>query len=104
MPLPVSARTSSALALAAGLVVTAFAPAVQAVPALPDAPAPAPTAVTTAPAAPDISLTDVKAHLTRFAKIAADNGGNRAHGRTGYKASIDFVKAKLDAAGYTTSL
>lgn len=36
--------------------------------------------------------------------IATANGGNRAHGRTGYKASVDYVKAKLDAAGYTTAL
>ncbi|MFC8490595.1 MULTISPECIES: M28 family metallopeptidase [unclassified Streptomyces] len=57
-----------------------------------------------AAAAPDISLTAVKQHLTDLQSIATANGGNRAHGRTGYKASIDFVKAKLDAAGYTTSL
>ncbi|MFF5391363.1 M28 family metallopeptidase [Streptomyces sp. NPDC013012] len=57
-----------------------------------------------ATAAPDISLTAVKQHLTDLQSIATANGGNRAHGRTGYKASIDFVKAKLDAAGYTTSL
>ncbi|MGW9438943.1 M28 family metallopeptidase [Streptomyces sp. NPDC055607] len=57
-----------------------------------------------AAAAPDISLAAVKQHLTDLQSIATSNGGNRAHGRAGYKASIDFVKAKLDAAGYTTSL
>ncbi|MEV4425044.1 M28 family metallopeptidase [Streptomyces sp. R-07] len=57
-----------------------------------------------ATAAPDISLANVKQHLTDLQSIATANGGNRAHGRTGYKASIDFVKAKLDAAGYTTTL
>ncbi|PVC74483.1 M28 family peptidase [Streptomyces sp. CS081A] len=57
-----------------------------------------------AAAAPDISLAAVKQHLTDLQSIATANGGNRAHGRAGYKASIDFVKAKLDAAGYTTSL
>ncbi|MGA5494651.1 M28 family metallopeptidase [Streptomyces cinereoruber] len=57
-----------------------------------------------AAAAPDISLTAVKQHLTDLQSIATANGGNRAHGRAGYKASIDFVKAKLDAAGYATSL
>ncbi|MFJ4343665.1 M28 family metallopeptidase [Streptomyces sp. NPDC088915] len=102
MSLPSSLRMSSTVALAAGLVVTAFAPGVQAVPALPDAHAPA--AVTTALAAPDLSLTNVKAHLTQFSKIAADNGGNRAHGRPGHKASVDYVKAKLDAAGFTTTV
>ncbi|MER7537017.1 M28 family metallopeptidase [Streptomyces sp. NPDC097704] len=53
---------------------------------------------------PDISLANVKQHLADLQSIATANGGNRAHGRTGYKASIDFVKAKLDAAGYTTTL
>ncbi|MFF0556213.1 M28 family metallopeptidase [Streptomyces sp. NPDC020472] len=55
-------------------------------------------------AAPDIPLANVKQHLADLQSIATANGGNRAHGRTGYKASIDFVKAKLDAAGYTTTL
>ncbi|MER6097928.1 M28 family metallopeptidase [Streptomyces sp. NPDC001728] len=59
---------------------------------------------TGATAAPDIPLANVKQHLTDLQAIATANGGNRAHGRTGYKASIDFVKAKLDAAGYTTAL
>ncbi|MFH8625435.1 M28 family metallopeptidase [Streptomyces vietnamensis] len=53
---------------------------------------------------PDIPLANVKQHLADLQSIATANGGNRAHGRTGYKASIDFVKAKLDAAGYTTAL
>ncbi|MFG2330642.1 M28 family metallopeptidase [Streptomyces sp. NPDC048604] len=55
-------------------------------------------------AAPDIPVANVKQHLADLQSIAAANGGNRAHGRTGYKASIDFVKAKLDAAGYTTTV
>ncbi|MFE5599961.1 M28 family metallopeptidase [Streptomyces coelicoflavus] len=55
-----------------------------------------------AAAAPDISITAVKAHLARLQSIATANGGNRAHGRPGYRASLDYVKAKLDAAGFTT--
>ncbi|MGP4044825.1 M28 family metallopeptidase [Streptomyces sp. 2A115] len=55
-------------------------------------------------AAPDIPVANVKAHLTELQSIATANGGNRAHGRTGYKASLDYVKAKLDAAGFTTSI
>ncbi|MFJ7076214.1 M28 family metallopeptidase [Streptomyces sp. NPDC098781] len=55
-------------------------------------------------AAPDIPVANVKAHLTQLQSIATANGGNRAHGRPGYKASLDYVKAKLDAAGYTTSI
>ncbi|MGX1909770.1 M28 family metallopeptidase [Streptomyces phaeochromogenes] len=55
-------------------------------------------------AAPDIPVANVKAHLTQLQSIATANGGNRAHGRTGYKASLDYVKAKLDAAGFTTTI
>ncbi|MBK3532413.1 M28 family peptidase [Streptomyces sp. MBT67] len=64
----------------------------------------APTPEAAAAAAPDIPVANVKAHLSQFSTIAANNGGNRAHGRPGYKASVDYVKAKLDAAGYTTTL
>ncbi|MEU0245915.1 M28 family metallopeptidase [Streptomyces sp. NPDC006235] len=55
-------------------------------------------------AAPDIPLAGVKAHLSQLQSIATANGGNRAHGRPGYKASVDHLKAKLDAAGYTTTV
>ncbi|MFE9686071.1 M28 family metallopeptidase [Streptomyces sp. NPDC002701] len=55
-------------------------------------------------AAPDIPVANVKAHLTQLQSIATANGGNRAHGRAGYKASLDYVKAKLDAAGFTTTI
>ena len=80
--------------LAAGLLTSAAAPA---------------TAGSTAPAAPaaaapDIPIANVKAHLSRLQSIATGNGGNRAHGRPGYRASLDYVKAALDAVGYTTSV
>ncbi|MGW3190764.1 M28 family metallopeptidase [Streptomyces ardesiacus] len=65
------------------------------------APAPARPA---AAAAPDIPIANVKAHLAQLQSIATANGGNRAHGRAGYQASLDYVKAKLDAAGFTTRL
>ncbi|MFC5747709.1 M28 family metallopeptidase [Actinomadura rugatobispora] len=55
-------------------------------------------------AAPDIPLANVKAHLSQFQSIATANGGNRAHGSPGYRASLDYVKAKLDAAGYQTAI
>ncbi|MEV6756165.1 M28 family metallopeptidase [Streptomyces sp. NPDC051214] len=61
--------------------------------------APAPTA-----AAPDISVANVQGHLSQLQNIASSNGGNRAHGSAGYKASIDYVKGKLDEAGFTTSV
>jgi aminopeptidase S len=53
---------------------------------------------------PDISVANVKAHLDQLQQIATANGGNRYTGRPGYRASADWVKAKLDAAGYTTTL
>lgn len=89
----------SALAGASSLVLGALAGTVPAAaaPAAPSAPA-------GALAAPDIPLANVKQHLADLQSIATANGGNRAHGRTGYKASIDFVKAKLDAAGFTTTV
>ncbi|MEU5403168.1 M28 family metallopeptidase [Streptomyces sp. NPDC005963] len=95
MKTSVPRRTAAAAVIAlAGLFATA-APAAVAAP---------PTAPKAALAAPDIPLANVKGHLTQFQSIATANGGNRAHGRPGYRASIDYVKAKLDAAGYTTTV
>ena len=59
---------------------------------------------TLAPADPDLSVTNTKAHLDQLQSIATANGGNRASGKPGYKASLNWVKAKLDAAGYTTTV
>ncbi|MFE3854673.1 M28 family metallopeptidase [Streptomyces griseorubiginosus] len=64
----------------------------------------APAGTTAVAAAPDIPVANVKAHLTQLQSIATANGGNRAHGRAGYRASLDYVKAKLDAAGFTTTI
>ncbi|MDE9366200.1 M20/M25/M40 family metallo-hydrolase [Luteipulveratus sp. YIM 133132] len=65
---------------------------------------PAASASTPTLADPDISVTSTKAHLDQLQSIANANGGNRYTGRSGYKASIDWVKSKLDAAGYTTTV
>lgn len=89
-----AATSTAAVALALAGLVAATAPAASA----------APTARAAALAAPDIPLANVKAHLTQLQSIATANGGNRAHGRPGYKASIDYLKAKLDAAGFTTTV
>ncbi|GLX41399.1 hypothetical protein Sros01_74720 [Streptomyces roseochromogenus] len=94
MSLSASRRLAAATALAVAGLLAATSPAALA----------APTAVAAAPTPPDIPLANVKAHLAQFSSIAAANGGNRAHGRSGYKASIDYVKGKLDAAGFTTTL
>jgi aminopeptidase S len=55
-------------------------------------------------AAPDIPVANVRAHLTQFQSIATSNGGNRAHGRPGYLASVNYVRGRLDAAGFTTTV
>ncbi|MET9828956.1 M28 family metallopeptidase [Streptomyces sp. NPDC006385] len=91
MKLPFSGRAMAAGTVAAAMLLTGGSIA---------GAAPAPSAA----AAPDISVASVKAHLTQLQSIATANGGNRAHGRPGYKASLDHVKAKLDAAGYTTTI
>ncbi|MET8086038.1 M28 family peptidase [Micromonospora sp. NPDC005237] len=54
-------------------------------------------------AAPDISVTNVQAHLSQLNSIASSNGGNRRAGSAGYTASVSYVKSKLQAAGYTVS-
>jgi aminopeptidase S len=67
----------------------------------------APAAVAAAPsvlAAPDIPVANVQTHLNQLQTIANNNSGNRAHGRTGFRASIDFVQGRLNAAGFTTSV
>ncbi|WP_182907347.1 M28 family metallopeptidase [Microbispora sp. H13382] len=69
---------------------------------LPAAPSHASGASALAP--PNISLANVKAHLSQLQSIATANGGNRAHGRPGYLASANYVKGRLDAAGFTTTL
>ncbi|MBL1086699.1 M28 family peptidase [Streptomyces actinomycinicus] len=53
---------------------------------------------------PDISVAKVMRHLDALQKISDANNGNRAHGTPGYQASLDYVKGKLDAAGYKTSI
>lgn len=94
MSLSVSRRLAAVTAIAVAGLFASTAPAALA----------APTATTAVPTPPDIPVANVKAHLAQLQSIATANGGNRAHGRAGYKASIDYVKAKLDAAGFTTTL
>jgi aminopeptidase S len=53
---------------------------------------------------PDISVTNTKAHLDQLQSIATANSGNRYTGRPGYLASANWVKSKLDTAGFTTTL
>jgi aminopeptidase S len=53
---------------------------------------------------PVISTEDVMPHLREFQAIADRNGGNRAHGTTGFRESVDYVKAQLDQAGFQTAV
>ncbi|MFF8811519.1 M28 family metallopeptidase [Streptomyces pactum] len=57
-----------------------------------------------AAAAPDIDVAAVRADLAALQTIAERHGGDRAHGSPGYRASVDHLKAKLDAAGFTTTV
>ncbi|WUH98765.1 M28 family metallopeptidase [Spirillospora sp. NBC_00431] len=91
-------RTMAAVGAAAALTLSALLPGAAAA-ASPPAPPEARAA-----AAPDIPLANLKAHLSQLQTIATGNGGNRAHGRPGFRASLDYVKAKLDAAGYQTTI
>lgn len=50
----------------------------------------------------DIPIDEVMTHLQQLQSIANANGGNRATGEPGYRASLDYVRAELDAAGFTT--
>ncbi|MEV0701275.1 M28 family metallopeptidase [Saccharopolyspora sp. NPDC050389] len=58
----------------------------------------------TAASAPQTGVAAVQDHLQELQKIAEANGGNRASGQPGYKASLDYVKAQLDAAGFATTI
>jgi Zn-dependent metalloprotease len=52
---------------------------------------------------PDISVTNVKGHLSQLYSIAQSNGGTRRAGSSGYTASVAYLKGKLQAAGFTVS-
>jgi aminopeptidase S len=55
-------------------------------------------------AAPDIPVANVQVHTNQLQTIANNNGGNRAHGRPGFRASIDYVQGRLNAVGFTTQV
>ncbi|MDG4792407.1 M20/M25/M40 family metallo-hydrolase [Micromonospora sp. WMMD1082] len=96
---PRTAGLAVAVATATALAGTPAAVAASPAPAGPAAPV-----AVAAVAAPNIALANVKAHLSQFQSIATANGGNRAHGRPGYLASVNYVRAQLDAVGYTTAV
>ncbi len=51
-----------------------------------------------------VTVTRIRQHLTALQAIATANGGNRAAGLPGYKASVDYVKQRLQRAGYQVTL
>ncbi|MFG2827066.1 M28 family peptidase [Streptomyces sp. NPDC048434] len=53
--------------------------------------------------APDIDVAKVQAHLTELNNIATRNGGTRKSSGQGYRDSVAYAKAKLQAAGYTVT-
>jgi aminopeptidase S len=55
-------------------------------------------------AAPDIPVENVQAHLAELQRIADENGGSRSTGSAGYQASVDWVAATLQTAGYSVTV
>jgi Zn-dependent M28 family amino/carboxypeptidase len=51
-----------------------------------------------------VTLQGVREHQAAFQAIADANGGTRAAGLPGYDASLNYVKNKMQAAGYNVSL
>ncbi|MFC4021554.1 M28 family peptidase [Micromonospora sp. GCM10011542] len=90
-----------ALAVFTGMTVTLAAQPVVASPTAGTAVARPIAAPAVALAAPDISVTNVQAHLTQLNSLATSNGGNRRAGSAGYTASVNYVKTRLQSAGYT---
>lgn len=91
-------------ALTVGALLATAAPATASASAPPPAAAASSATSASAPDVPDVSLTDLTGHLSRFQSIASANGGNRAHGTPGFTASLDYVRGELDAAGFVTTV
>ncbi|WP_343711830.1 PA domain-containing protein [Inquilinus sp.] len=51
-----------------------------------------------------VTVSGIRQHLTALQAIATANGGNRADGLPGYKASVDYVKQRLQRAGYRVTV
>ncbi|MGV8910088.1 MAG: M20/M25/M40 family metallo-hydrolase [Propionicimonas sp.] len=49
-----------------------------------------------------VTIDALTAHLEALQQIADAHGGNRAAGTAGYAASVDYVEARLEQAGYQT--
>lgn len=51
-----------------------------------------------------VTVEGIREHQLALQQIADENGGNRAAGTTGYKASVDYIVEKATAAGYVVTL
>ena len=51
-----------------------------------------------------VTVDGVLEHLEALQQIADDNGGDRAAGRPGYAASVDYVVEQLESAGYAPTV
>ena len=51
-----------------------------------------------------VTFEGVREHQAEFQAIADANGGTRAAGTPGYDASVDYVVARMTAAGYNVTL
>src|SRR5262245_55652553 len=51
-----------------------------------------------------VNLNGVREHQAALQAIATANGGTRAAGTPGYEDSVDYVVAKMQAAGYNVTL
>ncbi len=67
-----------------------------------DAPAEELPEICAAPLSEVMDAAVLREHLASLATIAAQHDGHRAAGSGGYKASLEYVEARLKAAGYET--
>ncbi|WP_286220552.1 M28 family metallopeptidase [Marinobacter apostichopi] len=51
-----------------------------------------------------MQASNIQYHLDRFYGIAQANDGNRAAGRPGYDASVDYIRSTLESAGYEVTV
>jgi Zn-dependent M28 family amino/carboxypeptidase len=51
-----------------------------------------------------VTLAGVREHQAALQAIADANGGNRSAGTSGYDGSLNYVKARMEAAGYNVTL
>lgn len=51
-----------------------------------------------------VTVNGILGHERALQRIANQNGGTRASGTPGYTASVDYVRGRLEAAGYTVQL